>query len=112
MLALELLASGEYVVCMGLGITLATETHPHPRQLGPLLKVRVQTHRSDSLTAEQARAEIENGEAGLEEIRQRSPAFATLVADRQTLFELIDEYGMGAVRLAFKDETGFHFAKV
>ena len=112
MLALELLASGEYVVCMGLGITLASETDPNPRQLGPLLKVRIQTDRPDSLTAEHARAEIENAEAGLEEIRQRSPAFATLVADRQTLFELIDDTGMGAVRLAFKDGTGFHFAKV
>ena len=112
MLALELLASGEYVVCMGLGITLASETDPNPRQLGPLLKVRIQTDRPDSLTAEHARAEIENAEAGLEEIRQRSPAFAALVADRQTLFELIDDYGMGAVRLAFKDGAGFHFAKV
>jgi hypothetical protein len=111
-LALELLARGEYVVCMGLGITLATETPPHPRQLGMVLKVRVQTNLRDSLTAEHARAEIENAEAGLEEIRQRSPAFAALVADRQTLFELIDDYGMGAVKVAFKDGTGFHFAKV
>ncbi len=110
--ALELLASGDYVVCMGLGLTLATETHPQPLQLGPLLKVRVQTRRPDSLTAEHARAEIENAEAGLDEIRQRSPTFAALVEDRQTLFELIDDYGMGAVRLAFKDGTGFHFTKV
>jgi len=93
-------------------LTLATETHPQPRQLGPLLKVRVQTRRPDSLTAEHARAEIENAEAGLDEIRQRSPAFAALVADRQTSFELIDDYGMGAVRHAFKDGTGFHFTKV
>src|SRR5690348_12481342 len=110
-LALELLASGDYVVCMGLGLTLATETRAEPRQLGRILKVRVQTRRPDSLTAEHARTEIENAEAGLDEIRQRSPAFAALVADRVPLFELIDDYGMGAVRLAFKDRTGFHFTK-
>src|SRR2546430_15856638 len=72
-LAMELLARGEFVVCMGLGVTLATEAHPHPRQLGTLLKVRVQTRRPDSLTAEYAVAEIENAETGLDEIRQRSP---------------------------------------
>jgi hypothetical protein len=107
-LGLELLASGEDVVCMGLGLTLATETPSHPRQIGPLLKVRVQTRHPDSLTTEHARAEIENAEAGLDEIRQRSPAFAALVADREKLFELID----GAIRLAYKDASGFHFTKV
>jgi len=97
---------------MGLGLTLATETPPEPRKLGPLLKVRVQTRHADSLTAKHARLEIENAEAGLDETRQRSPAFADLVADRQTLLELIDDYGMGAESLAFKDGTGFNFAKV
>lgn len=110
-LALELLAGGEYVVCMGLGLTLATEALPEPHQPGRILKVRVQTLRPDSLTAEHARTEIENGEAGLDEIRQRSPAFAALVADREPLFELIDDYGTGSLRLAFKDRTGFHFTK-
>jgi hypothetical protein len=111
-LALELLASGEYVICMGLGLTFATETPPHPRQVGPLLRVTVQTRHPDSLTAEQARVDIENAEAGLDEIRQRSPAFAALVGDREKLFELIDDYGMGAIRLAYKDASGFHFTKV
>jgi hypothetical protein len=45
---------------------------------------------------------------GLDELRQRSPAFAALVADRETLFELIDD----AIRLAYKDASGFHFTKV
>ena len=111
-LALELLERGEYVVCMGLGMTLATETHPHPRQLGNLLKVRVQTDRPDSLTSDHAIGEIQNAEVGLEEICQRSPAFAALVADRSKLFELIDDYGMGAVRLAYKDASGFHFTTI
>jgi len=26
-------------------------------------------------------------------------------------YELFDDYGMGAVRLAFKAETGFHFVR-
>ena len=111
-LAIELLAEGEDVVCMGLGLTLASESHPYPRQLGSLLKVRVQTNRRDSLTAEHARAELENAEAGLNEIRNRSAAFSALVGDRPTLFELIDDYGMGSVRLAYKDASGFHFTKV
>ncbi len=64
------------------------------------------------MTAERVHAEIKNAEAGLDEIRQRGPTFAALVADRQTLFELIDDYGMGAVKLACKDATGFHFTKV
>ena len=74
--------------------------------------MRVQTQRPDSMTAERVHAEIKNAEAGLDEIRQRGPTFAALVADRQTLFELIDDYGMGAVKLACKDATGFHFTKV
>lgn len=111
-LGLELLADGENVVCMGLGLTLASESLPGPRQTEPLLTVRVQTNRADSLTAEHALAELENAEAGLNEIRRRSAAFSALVANRQTLFELIDDYGMGAVRLAFKDASGFHFTKV
>jgi hypothetical protein len=110
-LALELLARGDYVVCMGLGLTLATETPPEPHRPGQILTVRVQTRRPDSLTAEHALTELENAEAGLDEIRQRSPAFAALVADREPLFELIDDDGTGSVRLAFKDRTGFHFTK-
>jgi hypothetical protein len=33
------------------------------------------------------------------------------VADRNTLFELVDDSGMGAVRLAFKDASGFHLTE-
>jgi hypothetical protein len=60
------------------------------------------------LTPEQAAVEIDNAEAGVAEIRERSPEFAEIISGRPILYELIDDYGMGAVRLAFKDRSGFH----
>jgi hypothetical protein len=107
--ALELLGSGEYVVCMGLGLTLAAESPRSPKTAGSVLKVRVQTrHEANQVTAEQAASELENAESGVTEIAERSRVCAELIGTRQILYELIDDYVMGAVRLAFKDGTGLH----
>jgi hypothetical protein len=66
----------------------------------------VQTHhQADLLSPEQAAAEIENPGVGVAEIGARSQEFAGLMAVRPILYELFDDYGMGAVRLAFKAET-------
>ena len=109
-IALELLADGRPVRCMGLGLTLARGILGHPVLPGSALTCALQTrHNSSSLTAEKAEAEIDNAEAGVTEIRERSPEFARLVSGRPIVYELLDDYGMGAVRLAFKDRSGFHF---
>jgi hypothetical protein len=108
--ALQLLADGHYVVCMGLGLTLASEIPGRSMDPGSELKVRLETrHDPRRITAQQAAAEIENAEAGVAEICERSADFARIVAGRPVVYELLEDYGMGAVRLAFKDRSGFHF---
>jgi hypothetical protein len=110
--ALELLAEGKSITCLGITFTLARETPGRSGESGDTVKVRFQTrHDSSRLTPEQAAVEIDNAEAGVAEIRERSPEFAGIISGRPILYELLDDYGMGAVRLAFKDRSGFHFER-
>jgi hypothetical protein len=88
-------------------LTLAAESPRSPKTAGSVLKVRVQTrHEANQVTAEQAASELENAESGVTEIAERSRVFAEPIGTGQILYELIDDHGMGAVRLAFKDGTG------
>lgn len=106
--ALQLLADGHAIACMGLGFRVGPRSWNEPAEHRLSLRCEFPTqHNSKSLTAEQAAAEIANAEAGVMEICERSPEFAELVTGRPILYELLDAYG--EVRLAFKDRSGFHF---
>jgi hypothetical protein len=108
--ALELLAEGKYISCMGLIFTFAKETPRESGEPGSTLKVRFETgHEWTTMTAEQAAADIENAEAGVSEICERSPEFARLIAGRPIRYELFDRYG--EVLLASKDPSGFRLQK-
>ncbi|HEY5021894.1 MAG TPA: hypothetical protein VII30_05315 [Gemmatimonadaceae bacterium] len=97
---------GDVLKCLRLDI------QPRRTRNCSVLKVRIQTHhQADLISSEQAAAEIENAGAGVAEIGARSQEFAGLMAVRPILYELFDDYGMGALRLAFKAETGFHFVR-
>jgi hypothetical protein len=106
--ALQLLADGHPIACMGLGFSVGPRLWNEPAEHRAAVRCAFPSrHNSSSITADQAAAEIENAEAGVAEIRERSPEFGRLVSGRPILYELLDEYG--EVRLAFKDRSGFHF---
>jgi hypothetical protein len=106
--ALQLLADGHAIACMGLGFRVGPSFWNEPAAHGVSLRCASPSrHDSRSLSAEQAAAEIANAEAGVMEICERSPEFARLVSGRPILYELFDAHG--EVRLAFKDRSGFHF---
>ena len=106
--ALQLLADGHAIACMGLGFRVGPRFWNEPAEHRLSLRCEFATqHDSRSLTAAQAALEIANAEAGVIEICERSPEFARLVSGRPILYELLDGYG--ELRLAFKDRSGFHF---
>lgn len=109
--AVEVLAEGGYVVCMGLGLTFRRqEPGPPGASLDETLHVRVESQwePSANLTSAKAEAQLRNAEAGVAEIRRKSPEFEGLVRDRVIDYELIHTYGMGAIRLALRPD-GFRF---
>jgi hypothetical protein len=106
--ALQVLADGHAIACMGLGFRVGARYWNDPAEHRSSLRCEFATnHPSSSLTAAQAAAEIANAEAGVMEICERSPEFARLISGRPILYELFDSYD--EVRLAFKDRSGFHF---
>jgi hypothetical protein len=106
--ALQLLADGHPIACMGLSFSVGPRLWNEPGEHRAAVRCAFPSrHNSRSITADQAAVEIENAEAGVAEIRERSPEFARLLSGRPILYELLDQYG--EVRLAFKDRSEFHF---
>ena len=105
--ALQLLADGHPISCMGLGFSVGPRIWNEPAEHRTSLRCWFRTsHASSSVSAEQAAAEIANAEADFMEICERSPEFTRLASRRPILYELFDSYGED--RLAFKDRSGFH----
>jgi hypothetical protein len=106
--ALELLADGHPIACMGLGFSAGPRFWNDPAEHRSSLRCEFSSrHSSSSLTAEEALGEIANAEAGVLEICERSPEFARFVSGRPILYELF--VADGEIRVAFKDRSGFHF---
>lgn len=62
-----------------------------------------------NVTPTRAESELLRAQAELEELKGDSADFAKLVAGRPVVYELIYDYGMGAVRLAMLTEAGFKY---
>lgn len=90
-LALELLGHGETVIFDGVSLTLIPGT----------LRVLIQTTWEMSrVTPENARVDIARGERVVSTLLTTSREFGDLVGARTIEYHAIDDYGMGAVRLA------------
>lgn len=108
--ALEILAEGGYIQWRGIGLTLRTHIGKGQSRVGPRLFVRVSSAwEPDHMTPSRAEAELRRAQAELEELMAESPEFAQLVRRRPMSYELIHDYGMGAVLLATSSEEGFEY---
>lgn len=108
--ALEVLAEGGYIVWRGIGLTLRTHIGKGQSRVGPRLFVRVSSAwEPEHMTLSRAEAELRRAQAELEDLKNESPDFAQLVSGRPTSYELIHDYGMGAVLLATFSDGAFEY---
>ena len=108
--ALEILAEGGYIVWRGIGLTLRAHIDRGRSRIGPRLFVRVFTALEPAeVSPARAEAELRRAQGELEELKAESPEFASLVAGRPLSYELLHDYGMGAVLLATWSEDGFEY---
>jgi hypothetical protein len=91
--ALDLLRDGRRMVFEGIGFQLAGSDR---------IVVTAESGSSD-VTREKAAQAFEQGSAALEMLEVQDARFAELVAGRRVKFELIYDYGMGAILLAERD---------
>jgi hypothetical protein len=61
------------------------------------------------MTPSRAEAELRRARAELAELKGESPEFATLANGRPISYELLHDYGMGAVLLATWSDEGFEY---
>jgi len=95
--ALGMLLEGGYVVYQGVGLTTAHPTTGHTEPLGAL-RVRVFTEwQAQNLTESRARADLARGQAIVERLQEESPEVRDLALRQGVEYELLDDYGMGAV---------------
>jgi len=108
--ALSLLAEGGYIVWRGLGLTLRPQSVGEQSKLGRKLWVRVGTAWDpDHMTPARAEAELRTAHGGIAELASDSKDFADLISGRPIAYELLYDYGMGAVRLATWTDEGFAY---
>lgn len=97
--AIAMIREGGYVVYRGIGLTL--RDYRGPRSALGRLRARIQSSwQTESVTKERATADLERGKATIQSLVQESPEIAALARKHGLEYELIDDYGMGAVQLA------------
>jgi hypothetical protein len=94
-----MIREGEYVVYRGIGLTL--REYRGPRLALGRLKARIQSSwQAENVTRERAIADLESGKATIQQLLHDSPEIADLARKHGLEYELIDDYGMGAVQVA------------
>lgn len=96
--ALELLTEGRRIVFRRLGLQVAPS--------GELECTVWVESAPETLDAPTAQREFSIGKATLEELLAGSKSFASALADRPISWELLFDYGGGAIRLCRLDRTG------
>ncbi|HEX3630185.1 MAG TPA: hypothetical protein VHW91_06935 [Candidatus Dormibacteraeota bacterium] len=97
--AIAMIRDGGYVIYRAIGLTLREYRGPQPA-LGRL-KARIQSSwQAENVTRERAIADLERGKATIQALVKESAEIRELARERGLEYELIDDYGMGAVRLA------------
>ncbi len=108
--ALSILAKGGYIVWRGLGLTFRTQSVGEPPRVGPKLWVRMGTAWDpDHMTRGRAEAELRTAQGGIAELASHSKEFAELISGHPIAYELLHDYGMGAIRLATWTDEGFAY---
>ena len=101
--ALELLRDGHVIEYQGVGLQLADFSEPGRVTLGPLtpLTARIATQwELGNLTKARALTDLSTGQAIVQALIADSLDIRQLVDDRGLRYELIHDYGMGAIPLA------------
>ena len=102
--ALEVLKEGGYVVFKGVGLTLRDDGARGKPQLGTL-RARVQSGwQAQNLSEARALEDLSRGAAIVDDLIARSPEIREVVEQRGMLYELLDDYGTGAVLIATMSE--------
>ena len=110
--ALALLAEGGYIVWRGIGLTFRTQAVGDFPTVGSKLWVRVETALDpDHMTPTRAEAELRTAQGNIAELAGDSSEFAELISGRPVAYELLYDYGMGAVRLATWTDEGFAYQR-
>jgi hypothetical protein len=101
-LALQLLADGKYVSFRGLGLRI---------DASGALECRVFSRwNAENVTEAIAREAFAAGARTLEQLCE-SPRFAALLGSRSRMWELLDDYGQGAVGLCRWDGVAIQWSK-
>jgi len=110
--ALALLAEGGYIVWRGIGLTFRTQAVGDFPAVGSKLWVRVETALDpDHMTPTRAEAELRTAQGNIAELAGDSKEFAELISNHPIAYELLYDYGMGAVRLATWTAEGFAYQR-
>jgi hypothetical protein len=108
--ALEILAEGGYIVWRGVGLTMRAHIGKGRSRIAPRLFVRVFTaFEPADVSPARAEAELRRAQGELEELKAESREFANLVTGRPVSYELLHDFGMGAVLIATWTEDGFEY---
>jgi hypothetical protein len=108
--ALSILAGGGYIVWRGIGLTFRTQTVGEQPKIGSKLWVRVGTAWDpQNMTRERAEAELRTAQVSIAELARESKDFAGLISGHAIAYELLYDYGMGAIRLATWTDEGFAY---
>jgi hypothetical protein len=102
-IALEVLQEGGYIAYQGVGLTLrdySATGRIKPAPDTPLTARMATQWQTENLTEARALADLSHAEAVLEALIADSPEIAKLVDDRGLRFELLDDYGTGAILIA------------
>jgi hypothetical protein len=108
--ALEILAEGGYILWREIGLTFRSQVGAGPSKVGTTLYVRVgSAWQTDSITPGRAEAELRGAQDEIANLAHNSADFADLIAGHPISYELLYDYGTGAVRLATWTSTGFQY---
>lgn len=108
--ALATLREGGHMLWRGIGLTVSVHEAGKPSRVGQTLFVRVRTSwEPDHMTPGRAEAELLQARGAIAELAGDSRGFAELVSGRAVSYELLYDYGMGAVRLATWTDAGFAY---
>jgi hypothetical protein len=101
--ALEMLKEGRYIVYQGVGLALADFSEPGHVKLNPRSPVTARVFSEwepANLTQARALADLSRGQTIIEGLVSDSSAVRQLVSERGLRYELLWDYGMGAVLIA------------
>ena len=106
--AIAIIREGGFVVYRGIGLTLRDYHGPRPA-LGRLTARIQSSWQAENVAKDRAIADLERSKATIQELIDESSEIAALAQKHGLEYEPIDDYGMGAVRLAVEADGSVTF---